>query len=597
MDQFNERLSRLNELSPEELDALEDEMVAAFDEADASGDLDSMQQIADALDQVRAAKAAAGGAEDEAEPMPAEEVAASAETEAVAASVEGDEGDAEPEPTAEQADEPAEDEPVAEPEAEAEAVADEPTAESDEGDEQPDEAEPVADVSNNESEDEVDPTITADEVPEEHQPEPAVSASTYTIRAGGDIPGLTSGAELDDMDAVASAMAKKIDTMRGVRGNGEHIIVASIRTEGEIPEERMLRSGDAFGNARKVRELLADKDALRPDALTAAGWCAPRAPIYDVPTLGTTRRPIKDSLPTFTADRGGIVWMQPPALPDVTDAVSLWRYEDGVGWHSYSDPRGLTETDPADTKPCFTVPCGDEQTLDVDAVPVCLCFDNLTARAFPEWVRGNTDLTMIAQARFAEQKALAEMFAIASTGSCGSVTTQLGVARDFFITVRTAAASLRWRLRLDRDAPLQLLAPAWVRDAMAADLGLQQPGDNTFALGTSVIDGYFGEAGVQPVWYIDDAPGTAAFSSCAFPDNAHWLLYPTGTFVMVDNGELNLGVVRTKEDVQANRYCEFAETFEAVAHMGPAYSNGWLIRGLTAIDLLGSHSLGTDLTP
>ena len=72
---------------------------------------------------------------------------------------------------------------------------------------------------------------------------------------------------------------------------------------------------------------------------------------------------------------------------------------------------------------------------------------------------------------------------------------------------------------------------------------------------------------------------------------------PPGRSSVLDGGSLDLGVVRTKEDVQKNMYCEFSETFEAVAYMGPASPNGWVFHGKTAVDLLGSHSGPTDLSP
>ena len=56
MENFSERLSTLPDLSDEELDALEVEMVAAFDAADEAGDVDTMQALADGLDEVRAEK-------------------------------------------------------------------------------------------------------------------------------------------------------------------------------------------------------------------------------------------------------------------------------------------------------------------------------------------------------------------------------------------------------------------------------------------------------------------------------------------------------------------------------------------------------------
>ena len=81
MENFSERLSTLPDLSDEELDALETEMVAAFDSADEAGDVDSMQALADGLDEVRAEKTRRSeGAPAEAPAAAPAEVAASATT-------------------------------------------------------------------------------------------------------------------------------------------------------------------------------------------------------------------------------------------------------------------------------------------------------------------------------------------------------------------------------------------------------------------------------------------------------------------------------------------------------------------------------------
>lgn len=643
MEDFAERLGRLSELSDEELSSLEDEIVTAFDAADEAQDLPTMEGLADAIDQVRAEIETRGDTEEpeaEAESMPEEMAASAAETEEVeevVAAVEGEdeapEAEAEPEAeieadivveasaeteTEEGAEEaPAEDaveeEVTAAVEAEVEAeVSDEAVTEivepvaADASDEAEAEAtdpvveedivvEPEAEEAQDESEDTVATEITAADVPEENVP--VAASAPVVIRAGGDVPGFTAGAELSSMDSVYEAMSAKVRAMSGLsRGDGERVIVASLRYGTDAPEDKTLRPGDQEGNSRKIREMLSDKEALTAGGMVAAGWCAPRAPQYDVPTVGTTDRPVRNALPTFNADRGGITWMRPPALPDNAGALSLWRHN-GSAWVSYTNPAGTTQASPNDQKPCFTVTCGSEQSIDVDALPLCICFDNLTARAFPEWIRANTDLTMVAQARFAEQKSLAQMFAVVATGGHGAVTASLGVARDFISTVRESAASFRWYHRM-QGAPLQLLAPSWLAEAIAIDLGLQAPGDDKFGtVSTSDVDGYLGEFGVQAIWYIDDAPSTAAFTGAAFPATANWLLFPTGAFVRLDTGELNLGVVRTKEDLQKNAYCEFSETFEAVAYMGPdpATSKSWVVRGLTTVNLLGSHSLGTDL--
>lgn len=644
MEEFTERLSRLAELSDEEIASLEEELIVAFDAADEAADLDGMQSMADAIESVRAERESRVPAEEVAadpaalpvEEAPLEMAASAAEEETETTEEPTSEdgsgtaeeaGDSEvseetPESPETEAPEAAETEaPVAAeeaPEVAAEAAEEAPAEEEAETSEDTTEDETAEEASAEvKSEDAVetpeasetseegnDPTseseeqvaeITAEDVPESNQPV-AASAPNYYIRAGGDIPGITAGAELNGMDDVVDAMTRKVNNMRGVGGDGEHIIVASFAYEEHAPDERTLRPGDMNGNAKKIRDFLSEPEALTREALTAGAWCAPRTPIYDVPTMGTTARPVRDALPSFNAERGGITWIAPPGLPAVDGATSLWRH-DGDDWASYSDVEGLNATNPVATKPCITIPCGPEKSADVDAIPVCFCFDNLAARAFPEWVRANTELVLIGQARFAEQVLLSRMYAVAATGAvCDGPATAVGAARDFILTVQTAAAAKRWNLRIAENAPLQLLAPAWVRTAIAVDLGLQAPGDNTFTTSPSVVDGYFREFGVDPIWHMDDVPGSDVFSGCAFPGTADWMLFPTGSFLRLDTGELNLGVVRTKEDVQKNKYCEFTETFETVAYVGPDSPNGWITKGQTAIDLLGSYGAATDLS-
>jgi hypothetical protein len=621
VDEFLDRLARLGELDDTELSALEQDMIAAFDAADESADIELMSSVADGLDQVREELTRRGSAEeaDEAPPAevaPAPELAASAITEADAAEIVADTLEALV--TGESDDESAAPSPVDE----AEAITQQATEESIVPDvvsdtAQPDtETEPVTSIEGNEEDDEMaNATVTSRDVPKDHTPAVTAAAPSFVINAGGDIPGITAGAPLADMDAVIDVLTRKVNAMRGVGGDGEHVIVASMRASDEVPDERLLRPGDLDGNSRKIRELLADKDLLQQEALTAAGWCAPSAPIYDVPTIGTTSRPVRDCLPSFTADRGAINWMTPPGAATAVQAMSRWVWN-GSAWTAYAGPTGTAApTVPgyvAGTKPCVEIPCGVEASAMLDALPMCLCFDNLTSRAFPEWIRANTDLTLVLQARFAEQYLLAKMFAAASFGSTvaggviGTPAVKFGAIRDVLVTIRLAAAQFRWRNRLAADQPMQWLAPRWLLDAMISDAMLQNPGDDSLGMSESEVRGYLGAVNITPCFYIDDVPGVAArvaappvlasdavtassnFNSyVGYPTSAEWLLYPTGSFSRLDGGSLDLGVVRTKEDVQKNKYCEFAETFESLAYMGPVGADGWVVRGTTAVQIIG----------
>lgn len=567
VEQFAERLSQLADLSDEDLEALESELVTAFDEADNGGEVDAMQEMADALDQVREElNKRQGGAEDM--ELAEEPVAAAAETSETTA-VEPSTAETDESITAETEIEEA---PTAAP-TEVEATDDIQT-------------EATAEVAEPTQEDEVS-NLTADEVPAENQPVAVAAAAAPTIRVGGDVPGFTAGAELADMDQVIDAMTAKVNSMRGIGGDGEHVLVASIRHEDDASEEKILRPGDPDGNSRKIRALLQDPDGLTPEALTAAGWCAPKMPVYDVPTIGTSDRPIRNALPSFNADRGGITWMTPPTLAGVRstndDKFAVW--------------------DKNTDKPCYTIPCGTTDDAELEALTMCLCFDNMMTRAFPEWVRANTELTMVAQAQWAEQYLMTKMWGTLSSGAAagsviGTPDISLGVARDFLTSIRVVASQFRWSNRLSPTAPLQLMVPSWLNDAIAADLAIQAPGDGSLSVSYGEIAGYLSELNVQPIWYTDDVPAglgadnatTSASdfdSPLGFPAVAEWLLFPTGTFVRLDGGSLDLGVVRSKEDVQQNKYCEFSETFETVAYMGPS-TNGWAVRGTTSVNILGA---------
>jgi hypothetical protein len=53
-----------------------------------------------------------------------------------------------------------------------------------------------------------------------------------------------------------------------------------------------------------------------------------------------------------------------------------------------------------------------------------------------------------------------------------------------------------------------------------------------------------------------------------FPDTFKWFLFAEGTFLFLDGGTLDLGIIRDSTLVGTNDYKMFVETFEAVAKVG-----------------------------
>lgn len=386
------------------------------------------------------------------------------------------------------------------------------------------------------------------EVPADRRPVTQVSAAPVAITAGADIPGYTAGSPLDDMDAVAEAMSKRLHALRRVNGgDGEQHIVASISTT--YPEARTLGT-DPEENWNKIQNVVG------PEALVAAGGHqAPFEVRYDIFGFGTTNRPVRDALPRFQADRGGIRYILPPVLSSYGDAVGVWTAANDAA----------TTPDPA-TKASLTVAAATETTVATDAVTLQMQFGNLVTRAYPELIARHNELGLIQHAREAEQYLLSK---IAAGSTAVTTTSLIGFGRDMLVQIGRAAAAYRSRHRLEADASLRVILPSWVKDAMVADLTLAMPGDSTMNAGAE-IDGYLASRGVVVSFSLDQnvygAQSTGALNE--FADSFTWYMFAEGTFLFLDGGTLDLGIIRDSSLVGTNDYKMFVETFEGVAKVG-----------------------------
>jgi hypothetical protein len=607
MDSIIEMLDKLGELTPEQLDELENSILSEFDsleKAELSRDsVDNLTKLADAADALRAERTRRD--QEAAELSAAREQAVSRVR---GADETAEDAEAEPETVDSEDEEPVEDEEVedekvaASTDAPAEAsLATQDPSQPDLEVGKPDEeipeqitGEPVQkhEDSHNHVEDDVnteaaapaaedastdqedtegnseEETVTAAagressalEAPADRQPV-ARTVAPVTITAGADIPGITAGAELPNMRAVADALIKRRQAMgRTSGGDGEQHTIATVVAS--FPEGRVLTSNDTQGNAKKI------EDVVSPAAVTAAGGlCAPVTVSYDIFGLeGSTARPVRDALPVFNADRGGIRFVTPPVLADLNGSVSVWTLQDDID--------AATAGAPDPVKPCLRVDCGDEVTVYTEAIPLCLTFGNLGSRAWPELVERHMELAMIWHARFAEQRLITRIGALSKSVSAAA---QLGAARDFFVTLEQAAAAYRNRHRMDSAAPLRVILPEWFRNALRADLVKQLPGDgqeNTFGLADNFMMGWFALRGINVSWHMDGESGqlftdqVAGAAVQGFPSTLVWYLFAEGTFLFLDGGTLDLGLVRDSILNGTNDYKVFLETFEGVAKVG-----------------------------
>ena len=400
-----------------------------------------------------------------------------------------------------------------------------------------------------------------------------------TITAGADLGrGYSVGQELSSVADVAIGIINKTHAMGNTSGgDGEkHTVATFSLNDGVIPQ---LDPNNIVANTS-----LFEKASRGQEVITASGGLyGPVETKYDLTPLGETIRPVRDALPKFGADRGGVRYTLAPTLASVSAAVSLWTLE---------DDKAAQVGQTTKVKPTLIVKAGEEVTVYVDAIPLSLTFSNMGARFNPEAVEAHIELAMVQQARFAETRLLTRIANLSTKVTLGK---KFGVARDTFRGIEQAVAGYRSRNRLE-ETRLTAIFPTWFKEALRADLIAQAPGDglDTFALAESTIAKWFDARNINVVWTLDGEAGQVFGTQTEgalldFPTTVIWYLFAEGTFVFLDGGKLDLGIVRDSSLNSTNDYQLFVETFEGVAKFGNE-----ALRITSDLVIAGSHALGVD---
>lgn len=128
-----------------------------------------------------------------------------------------------------------------------------------------------------------------------------------SIIAAADVPNTAAGSTVRSSRQLAEMMVERHRTMG--RGNGDNVPVATFQLNTD--NRRHLGYDD------NVYDRMAEFNQTPQGILAAGGLCAPTASYYRQMILSEADRPVRDALANFTADRGGIRYNPPPTLADV----------------------------------------------------------------------------------------------------------------------------------------------------------------------------------------------------------------------------------------------------------------------------------------
>lgn len=397
---------------------------------------------------------------------------------------------------------------------------------------------------------------------------PVKAVKEFNVVASADVRGFKAGQELKDWSGVAKAFVAKRPDIRGTDkgSDGNRFLVASVH--GEFDEAHTLNN-DIDQNMVKI-DAVTNPQAVKEAITASGGFCAMLPAYYPIPVWGDANRPVRDALPVFKAERGGIRFMPSPVITDLAGSTRHTTAAQDAAGYTSQDPAGTTEP-----KPCLHVTCETEQSSVIEAIHRCLTFGNLGARTYPEQVEAWIKLGLAEFARYAETRLLDK---IAATSTALDATQVYGAVFSLLDQVSLVVASHRARHRLSANAPFRALFPYWAVEILKSDIAAQGPGDglSRFDITDEQVERWLRARGVSVTWYQDHTTAAGAPFGApsvgglwSWPTEVEWFIYPEGTYIYLDGGSLDLGLVRDSALNSVNDYQIFYEEFNTVTKLGP----------------------------
>lgn len=388
--------------------------------------------------------------------------------------------------------------------------------------------------------------------------------SGAVLTASNAVPGASEGTVLD-RTALATAIAKKRHGMNNASaGSYERIVLAT--GQSDLPNKVTGGAEENFSVFETVRKQWAESRKQETALVASGGNCAPLQPSYEFFRLAQPLNPVESALPTVEAPRGGIRFITPPDWRDAFDGVRVTtEAEDAAGYI----PDGYTEP-----KPCVHVTCPPVEECRVDAVSQCVTFGNLNYRVFPEQVEAFLADLAVA---FTQTKEVFYLDAIDGASTAVTATPAYGATRGTTQTILAAAANYRRRQHMPIDSVLTLMLPSWMVEFIKVDLvNDHMLGLNFLTAGEAEVNAWLASANLDVAWYYDSATGAGqAFSDVQgagainpFPTSVVGYLFAPGTFVRLDGGTLDVGIVRDSILNGTNDLQIFSEQWVQVCQVG-----------------------------
>jgi len=368
----------------------------------------------------------------------------------------------------------------------------------------------------------------------------------YTIVAAAET-GYAAGAPLPDFAAVTAAFQERTRTYNGSSSAMKHA-VAQIRRE-YVPE-LSYKPGMLEEQIYELNRYATDEKRLPGGSLAEAmvagvGWCVPSTILLTTCSQITATGLIQ--LPEIGAPRGGIRHNQGIDFSTI--------FGGGTGFNILTEAQVIADT----VKTCVQIPCPSFVDDRLKVAALCLTGDLLQNVAYPEFVQTFIEGALAAQAHNVNKDIIATIVAGSTAVNLAQAIDPWQVDNSVVSQVMAAAemavVDIRYRLRLDPNATIEMVFPFWIKAQMRADW-LRRNAAMPADLADAMIAQMFATRGIAPQYVYDwqDAfsgltttgPG-AATPLLVLPQsptvNLQFLAYPAGTWLLARQDVIRLDSV------------------------------------------------------
>lgn len=309
---------------------------------------------------------------------------------------------------------------------------------------------------------------------------------------------------------------------------------------------------------------------MAPHAVVAAGGsCAPRTPSYKFIHLGQNNEPLRGSIPSFPADRGGVT------IPESNDITSVGTPDSGPSGAAAGSPHQavdfltMAQDSSGYTKVYQEFDCVTYTPYDVGAETFYTQHGVMNKKFFPELIAHDLDNAEDAHARFSETKIL-RLFDAFSKVKLITHNQNVDVSTELLNVVSQYADQRRSYYRMAVNAPVRVWLPFFVvgmiQRGFSLKVGDADPAQ--LALTQQAIEAWFKNRNINVTWHYDGyLPGEvfgAQTNSAAMAGDPTvvWIrMFHEGAVGLLDGGQEDFGIVRDSALIKTNKYQQFRERF------------------------------------